>query len=596
MKATLCLVGLLFFFFQGISQERKQAISNMKKLTSEIKKDEKEIVDNNNKIASLKAKSNTWRSEQSSKLEKARKALQDKLYEIENSESWKNRKKTAQSGYKEYNPGTCNAGGPPPICSAGHWYHVGYADAMREYERYKKEVLDKLRNKISEIDKSYNKKIRDAENQIDDLSVKNNNLTWDLPKKKTAVSNAAYDWQFSASKENEEKDAEWKEAVTKEEAYKKVLEHNLDEIDNKIANANSEYLDAYTENHRKIQERYEDQKQSIEDQKYNTERNLDSHTFQSKLDADKLKSDVDYARRDLERMDNKWKVKELATEKEKEQYNLKRAALQNDIQQKESLYNQHLASSSTKTAELQNTIGQYDQKLNTLDNSYSGSVANLETQLKESFENREGLLQQMKSQVKQQIAGHRSLMESNKMVRQAEIDEWNRTKKTEIEEVNNLCSSVDQYCGSVYSPLNYLPEADIDIIGDLFDGIPGGGILEEFADKILRLPKGAVMPPTYKAGKNGSQSYFESKIGVERFLSLKARFEDDPLNPDKGLDMSMCLEALGNNSCFGARENKQTGEWETYSEGVFKQNMESLKFKPLDLKDYERELKKTIKK
>lgn len=24
--------------------------------------------------------------------------------------------------WKEYRPGTCEAGGPPPICKGGHWY------------------------------------------------------------------------------------------------------------------------------------------------------------------------------------------------------------------------------------------------------------------------------------------------------------------------------------------------------------------------------------------------------------------------------------------------------------------------------------------
>ena len=44
--------------------------------------------------------------------------LKDKEYEIENETSWVNRRKSAESGWKEYSPGTCSAGGPPPICSA----------------------------------------------------------------------------------------------------------------------------------------------------------------------------------------------------------------------------------------------------------------------------------------------------------------------------------------------------------------------------------------------------------------------------------------------------------------------------------------------
>lgn len=68
--------------------------------------------------------------------------IEQKKYEIANSQSWKNRLKSAQSGYKEYNPGTCSAGGPPPICSANHWYSVSYQEAMAEYNNQVQKALN----------------------------------------------------------------------------------------------------------------------------------------------------------------------------------------------------------------------------------------------------------------------------------------------------------------------------------------------------------------------------------------------------------------------------------------------------------------------
>jgi DNA repair exonuclease SbcCD ATPase subunit len=78
--------------------------------------------------------------------------LEAKLDEIENGQSWINRRESAERGYKEYNPGRCNAGGPPPICVADHWYRVSYDEAMREYNALVERELDKIRDKKTRAD------------------------------------------------------------------------------------------------------------------------------------------------------------------------------------------------------------------------------------------------------------------------------------------------------------------------------------------------------------------------------------------------------------------------------------------------------------
>lgn len=74
--------------------------------------------------------------------------MADKQAEIENSTLWTNRRNSAQSGWKEYSPGSCSAGGPPPICVVDHWYRVSVSEAMQEYNRMLQEELNKYRNQI----------------------------------------------------------------------------------------------------------------------------------------------------------------------------------------------------------------------------------------------------------------------------------------------------------------------------------------------------------------------------------------------------------------------------------------------------------------
>ena len=95
--------------------------------------------------------------------------LKDKEYEIENETSWVNRRKSAESGWKEYSPGTCSAGGPPPICSADHWYQVSVSEAMAEYEALKQKTLDAIKASI----RNYDDNITNARNSVANFLVWN---------------------------------------------------------------------------------------------------------------------------------------------------------------------------------------------------------------------------------------------------------------------------------------------------------------------------------------------------------------------------------------------------------------------------------------
>lgn len=97
--------------------------------------------------------------------------IQKKKDEIASSTTWQNRRKSAQSGWKEYKPGTCSAGGPPPICVVDHWYKVSVQEAIREYEALERKELEKVReqNRIN-----YNR-LTGAQNELSKFVTSNPN-------------------------------------------------------------------------------------------------------------------------------------------------------------------------------------------------------------------------------------------------------------------------------------------------------------------------------------------------------------------------------------------------------------------------------------
>lgn len=75
------------------------------------------------------------------------------------SEEYRNRLKSAMECYVEINPGTCQAGGPPPTCTAGHWIQGDCQEAWHNFEQWRdtylshqlKESQEELRKKESRL-------------------------------------------------------------------------------------------------------------------------------------------------------------------------------------------------------------------------------------------------------------------------------------------------------------------------------------------------------------------------------------------------------------------------------------------------------------
>lgn len=249
-----CFLGILFLFtvLQLSSQSRSTAFSDVKRYAQEILNDRKKINSNESKIEQLDRQIPALEIQKLETIGEKDEAYQKKKEEIENSDSWKNRRKSAQQGYKEKKPGTCSAGGPPPICVANHWYLVGTAQAIKEYKKFEQEAYDK-------IEKEYNKKLNNLESTIKKKQEERNNLydelsklEYNLPEKKRKVNNAAYDWRLFTEKENDEKEKKWQDAINKEEAQKKVLENNDRMINQEIGRLKDQYNRALEKNRAKV--------------------------------------------------------------------------------------------------------------------------------------------------------------------------------------------------------------------------------------------------------------------------------------------------------------------------------------------------------
>ncbi len=54
-------------------------------------------------------------------------------------------------GWIEHQAGECQAGGPPPICSADHWKKVGIGEAIQDFEREQKKVATQRSQQVVKI-------------------------------------------------------------------------------------------------------------------------------------------------------------------------------------------------------------------------------------------------------------------------------------------------------------------------------------------------------------------------------------------------------------------------------------------------------------
>lgn len=133
------LPGLFVFFLAlsgGLCAQTTGAgyVSGIESKAREIKQLQQDMDNLKSQLAKLDA-------DKLKSIRNAEESLRQATQRINNDASWKNRLQTARNGWEEFNPGTCSAGGPPPICPANHWFKSNVQDAMKRYNEYRDKFL-----------------------------------------------------------------------------------------------------------------------------------------------------------------------------------------------------------------------------------------------------------------------------------------------------------------------------------------------------------------------------------------------------------------------------------------------------------------------
>lgn len=135
---------------------------------SSIEDKAKTILRLENEIEALKQKQKDLAIQKQESIDDANKRLNDAIEITKTESSWKNRLKTAKDGWEEYSPGTCGAGGPPPICVVNHWFKTSLSEAMAKYNQYLENFLKPYKEAVKDAGKAEEKERYKAAEKIAD--------------------------------------------------------------------------------------------------------------------------------------------------------------------------------------------------------------------------------------------------------------------------------------------------------------------------------------------------------------------------------------------------------------------------------------------
>lgn len=134
---------------------------------SSIESKAKQILALEAEIEALKQKISRLGVQKQESIDNAKRRLAEAIERTKNETSWKNRLETAKNGWEEDSPGTCSAGGPPPICSANHWHQTSVAASMAKYNEYLDDYLRPYREAVKNAGISEQKEMDQAGSDID---------------------------------------------------------------------------------------------------------------------------------------------------------------------------------------------------------------------------------------------------------------------------------------------------------------------------------------------------------------------------------------------------------------------------------------------
>ncbi|MGN6420990.1 MAG: hypothetical protein ACTHMC_25990 [Pseudobacter sp.] len=159
--AFLCGISLFFFKAPVLAQTSGAGY------VSSIEAKAKQILALEAEIEALKQKISRLGVQKQESINNAKRRLAEAIERTKNEASWKNRLQTAQDGWEEKSPGTCSAGGPPPICPANHWFKTTTAASMAKYNKYLNDYLKPFKDAVDDAGYDEQREIEKAGKDID---------------------------------------------------------------------------------------------------------------------------------------------------------------------------------------------------------------------------------------------------------------------------------------------------------------------------------------------------------------------------------------------------------------------------------------------
>lgn len=88
--------------------------------------------------------------------------IKKKRAEVESTPAYINRRKAMAANWVEKHPGTCKAGGPPPLCPDDHWEKMDSRAARSSYEAAVAHAMNEEVLKLDQLEKVYRQEARKA--------------------------------------------------------------------------------------------------------------------------------------------------------------------------------------------------------------------------------------------------------------------------------------------------------------------------------------------------------------------------------------------------------------------------------------------------
>jgi hypothetical protein len=384
------------------------------------------------------------------------KRLDRLMDEIENSTSWKNRRESAESGWKEHNPGECGAGGPPPKCPVDHWYRVSVSVAMAEYEAYKQSKINEIKKDLYK----YDDKIKAKENDINTFQFYDNefirkrkSIDDDINKARNDISRLRDEIvQHSRSFKNKILD----ETKSKIQPYSNDLMRTVAEIhsiedriiiyENKINELNNDEVLAKSNARQKVVDKnnYEIKLREEKIRDLKLQQNEIEKSFRKQ--ENEFKTLISKYKSELFTIENELKNNKKLTEEERKELEQKKKELELKIDENNKELNStkaiYVEKFNLKTIE----IKKYDDEIWDLKINLPQKESNAERMVIEAYEMKRNILKDGKSSTNDRIIAKKTDLRTKEIEYDDKMRAYNNLIDGEYYRIYKACQSVGCSC------------------------------------------------------------------------------------------------------------------------------------------------------